>query len=150
MPAPHSRRVQNFSLCFKTDDSLRKGRAFKTRTWFKADFLYRDDVVRTKRVTGLLLCYRWCGCWHWLNPPAKFACIRTSSVYAMGQLCRICVIHQTDLHAVALPGNMAFATTASLGYRFATSFHSVIDKGTGFQRAVSFNVVISTQNKLCP
>ncbi|MCK7615285.1 zinc-dependent alcohol dehydrogenase family protein [Roseibium sediminicola] len=38
-------------------------------------------------------------------------------------------IHQADLNLVALPETMTFATAASLGCRFATSFRGVIDQG---------------------
>ncbi len=38
-------------------------------------------------------------------------------------------IHQADLNVVALPEDMDFATAASLGCRFATSFRAVIDQG---------------------
>ncbi len=38
-------------------------------------------------------------------------------------------IHQADLNLVALPSRMEFATAASLGCRFATSFRAVIDQG---------------------
>lgn len=38
-------------------------------------------------------------------------------------------IHQADLNVVALPEDMEFATAASLGCRFATSFRAVIDQG---------------------
>nr|WP_242690210.1 zinc-dependent alcohol dehydrogenase family protein [Paracoccus fontiphilus] len=38
-------------------------------------------------------------------------------------------IHQADLNLVALPDSMDFATAASLGCRFATSFRAVIDQG---------------------
>jgi len=38
-------------------------------------------------------------------------------------------IHQADLNLVALPETMDFATAASLGCRFATSFRGVIDQG---------------------
>lgn len=38
-------------------------------------------------------------------------------------------IHQADLNLVALPESMDFATAASLGCRFATSFRAVIDQG---------------------
>ena len=38
-------------------------------------------------------------------------------------------IHQADLNLVALPENMGFATAASLGCRFATSFRAVADQG---------------------
>jgi len=38
-------------------------------------------------------------------------------------------IHQADLNIVALPETMDFATAASLGCRFATSFRAVIDQG---------------------
>lgn len=38
-------------------------------------------------------------------------------------------IHQADLNIVALPESMEFATAASLGCRFATSFRAVVDQG---------------------
>lgn len=38
-------------------------------------------------------------------------------------------IHQADLNVVSLPEAMDFATAASLGCRFATSFRAVIDQG---------------------
>ncbi|WP_269584811.1 zinc-dependent alcohol dehydrogenase family protein [Roseibium sp. Sym1] len=38
-------------------------------------------------------------------------------------------IHQADLNLVALPETMGFATAASLGCRFATSFRGVVDQG---------------------
>lgn len=38
-------------------------------------------------------------------------------------------IHQADLNLVAPPDSMDFATAASLGCRFATSFRAVIDQG---------------------
>jgi len=38
-------------------------------------------------------------------------------------------IHKADLNAVALPEGMDFATAASLGCRFATSFRAVVDQG---------------------
>lgn len=38
-------------------------------------------------------------------------------------------IHQADLNLVALPETMDFATAASLGCRFATSFRGVVDQG---------------------
>lgn len=38
-------------------------------------------------------------------------------------------IHQADLNLVALPEEMEFATAASLGCRFATSFRAVVDQG---------------------
>ncbi|SNT26624.1 zinc-dependent alcohol dehydrogenase family protein [Tropicimonas sediminicola] len=38
-------------------------------------------------------------------------------------------IHQADLNLVALPDGMEFATAASLGCRFATSFRAVVDQG---------------------
>lgn len=38
-------------------------------------------------------------------------------------------IHKADLNLVALPENMDFATAASLGCRFATSFRAVVDQG---------------------
>lgn len=41
-------------------------------------------------------------------------------------------IHQADLNVVALPDNMDFATAASLGCRFATSFRAVVDQGKAY------------------
>lgn len=38
-------------------------------------------------------------------------------------------IHQADLNLVALPESMDFATAASLGCRFVTSFRAVVDQG---------------------
>lgn len=38
-------------------------------------------------------------------------------------------IHQADLNLVPLPESMGFATAASLGCRFATSFRAVVDQG---------------------
>lgn len=38
-------------------------------------------------------------------------------------------IHQADLNVVALPKDMDFATAASFGCRFATSFRAVVDQG---------------------
>lgn len=38
-------------------------------------------------------------------------------------------IHQADLNLVSLPDSMDFATAASLGCRFATSFRAVVDQG---------------------
>lgn len=38
-------------------------------------------------------------------------------------------IHQADLNIIALPESMDFATAASLGCRFATSFRAVVDQG---------------------
>jgi alcohol dehydrogenase len=38
-------------------------------------------------------------------------------------------IHQADLNLVALPESMDFATAASLGCRFATSFRAIVDQG---------------------
>ncbi len=38
-------------------------------------------------------------------------------------------IHQADLNLAALPESMDFATAASLGCRFATSFRAVVDQG---------------------
>ncbi|UWQ74115.1 zinc-dependent alcohol dehydrogenase family protein [Leisingera sp. M658] len=38
-------------------------------------------------------------------------------------------IHHADLNLVALPATMGFATAASLGCRFATSFRAVADQG---------------------
>ncbi|MDQ0326423.1 alcohol dehydrogenase [Rhodopseudomonas julia] len=46
-----------------------------------------------------------------------------------GSFAEYVAIHQADLNLVALPEGMAFATAASLGCRFATSFRAVIDQG---------------------
>ncbi|MGZ9811645.1 zinc-dependent alcohol dehydrogenase family protein [Pseudoroseicyclus sp. H15] len=46
-----------------------------------------------------------------------------------GSFAEYVAIHQADLNLVALPEAMDFATAASLGCRFATSFRAVIDQG---------------------
>ncbi|MEM9248169.1 MAG: zinc-dependent alcohol dehydrogenase family protein [Pseudomonadota bacterium] len=46
-----------------------------------------------------------------------------------GSFAQYVAIHQADLNLVALPDGMEFATAASLGCRFATSFRAVIDQG---------------------
>jgi len=46
-----------------------------------------------------------------------------------GSFAEYVAIHQADLNLVPLPENMDFATAASLGCRFATSFRAVIDQG---------------------
>lgn len=46
-----------------------------------------------------------------------------------GSFAQYVAIHQADLNLVALPEEMSFATAASLGCRFATSFRAVIDQG---------------------
>lgn len=46
-----------------------------------------------------------------------------------GSFAEYVAIHQADLNLVALPEGMEFATAASLGCRFATSFRAVIDQG---------------------
>jgi D-arabinose 1-dehydrogenase-like Zn-dependent alcohol dehydrogenase len=38
-------------------------------------------------------------------------------------------IHQADLNLVSLPDTMDFATAASLGCRFTTSFRAIVDQG---------------------
>ena len=46
-----------------------------------------------------------------------------------GSFAEFVSIHQADLNLVALPENMDFATAASLGCRFATSFRAIVDQG---------------------
>lgn len=46
-----------------------------------------------------------------------------------GSFAEYVAIHQADLNLVALPEDMDFATAASLGCRFATSFRAVVDQG---------------------
>ncbi|WP_319411674.1 zinc-dependent alcohol dehydrogenase family protein [uncultured Cohaesibacter sp.] len=46
-----------------------------------------------------------------------------------GSFAEYVTIHQADLNVIALPENMSFATAASLGCRFATSFRAVVDQG---------------------
>lgn len=46
-----------------------------------------------------------------------------------GSFAEYVAIHQADLNLVALPEAMDFATAASLGCRFATSFRAVVDQG---------------------
>ncbi len=46
-----------------------------------------------------------------------------------GSFAEFVSIHQADLNLVALPEVMDFATAASLGCRFATSFRAIVDQG---------------------
>jgi len=46
-----------------------------------------------------------------------------------GSFAEFVPVHQADLNLVALPEAMGFATAASLGCRFATSFRAVADQG---------------------
>ena len=46
-----------------------------------------------------------------------------------GSFAEYVAIHAADLNLVALPDAMDFATAASLGCRFATSFRAVVDQG---------------------
>ena len=46
-----------------------------------------------------------------------------------GSFAEFVPIHNADLNLVALPEGMDFATAASLGCRFATSFRAVVDQG---------------------
>jgi alcohol dehydrogenase len=46
-----------------------------------------------------------------------------------GSFAEYVAIHFADLNLVALPETMDFATAASLGCRFATSFRAVVDQG---------------------
>jgi len=46
-----------------------------------------------------------------------------------GSFAEYVALHHADLNLVALPDAMDFATAASLGCRFATSFRAVIDQG---------------------
>lgn len=46
-----------------------------------------------------------------------------------GSFAEYVAIHQADLNLVALPESIDFATAASLGCRFATSFRAVVDQG---------------------
>lgn len=46
-----------------------------------------------------------------------------------GSFAEYVAIHQADLNVVALPDSMDFATAASLGCRFATSFRAIVDQG---------------------
>ena len=45
-----------------------------------------------------------------------------------GSFAEFVSIHQADLNLVALPATMDFATAASLGCRFATSFRGIVDQ----------------------
>ncbi len=59
-------------------------------------------------------------------------CAARSSSQALliwGSFAEYVGIHQADLNLVALPESMDFATAASLGCRFATSFRAVVDQG---------------------
>ena len=46
-----------------------------------------------------------------------------------GSFAEYVAIHQADLNLVALPESLDFATAASLGCRFATSFRAIVDQG---------------------
>jgi len=46
-----------------------------------------------------------------------------------GSFAELVSIHQADLNLVALPEQVSFATAASFGCRFATSFRAVVDQG---------------------
>jgi alcohol dehydrogenase len=46
-----------------------------------------------------------------------------------GSFAQYVAIHQADINIVALPPELDFATAASLGCRFATSFRAVVDQG---------------------
>lgn len=46
-----------------------------------------------------------------------------------GSFAEYVALHHADLNLVALPDAMDFATAASLGCRFATSFRAVVDRG---------------------
>ena len=46
-----------------------------------------------------------------------------------GSFAELVAIHYADVNLVRLPDEMAFATAASLGCRFATSFRAVVDQG---------------------
>ncbi|QOL79653.1 zinc-dependent alcohol dehydrogenase family protein [Pseudooceanicola spongiae] len=46
-----------------------------------------------------------------------------------GSFAQYVAIHKADLNLVALPETMEYATAASLGCRFATSFRAVVDQG---------------------
>ena len=46
-----------------------------------------------------------------------------------GSFAELVSIHKADLNLVALPEQVSFATAASFGCRFATSFRAVVDQG---------------------
>ncbi len=46
-----------------------------------------------------------------------------------GSFAEYVAIHQADLNLIGLPESMDFATAASLGCRFATSFRAIVDQG---------------------
>ncbi len=46
-----------------------------------------------------------------------------------GSFAELVAIHHADLNLVSLPEDLDFATAASLGCRFATSFRAVVDQG---------------------
>lgn len=46
-----------------------------------------------------------------------------------GSFARYVAVHRADINLVALPESLGFATAASLGCRFATSFRAVVDQG---------------------
>ena len=46
-----------------------------------------------------------------------------------GSFAEYVVVHHADVNLVSLPGEMEFATAASLGCRFATAYRAVVDQG---------------------
>jgi len=46
-----------------------------------------------------------------------------------GSFAELVAIHYADINLVRLPDEMSFATAASLGCRFATSFRAIVDQG---------------------
>ena len=46
-----------------------------------------------------------------------------------GSFAQLVEVHQADLNLVGIPDDMDFATAASLGCRFVTSFRAVVDQG---------------------
>ncbi|WP_174801118.1 zinc-dependent alcohol dehydrogenase family protein [Martelella limonii] len=90
------------------------------------------DVTRWKigdRVTVPFICG--CGSCSQCNAGHQQVCLdqQQPGFTHWGSFAEYVAIHKADLNLVALPEDMDFATAASLGCRFATSFRAVIDQG---------------------
>ena len=90
------------------------------------------DVTRWKigdRVTVPFICG--CGSCSQCNAGQQQVCLdqQQPGFTHWGSFAEYVAIHKADLNLVALPEDLDFATAASLGCRFATSFRAVIDQG---------------------
>ncbi|MBN8293632.1 zinc-dependent alcohol dehydrogenase family protein [Rhodobacter sp. NTK016B] len=90
------------------------------------------DVTRWKvgdKVTVPFICG--CGACPECNAGHQQVCLNQEQpgFTHWGSFAEYVALHHADLNLVALPEDMEFATAASLGCRFATSFRAVIDQG---------------------